>query len=65
LRTESSCKKLVEGRILPCKVVEDKIALKKNCRVRGWKEWVWGNMQWDLLEEGFPRGVTVHSETEL
>jgi len=22
---------------------------------RGWKEWVWENMQWDLLDEGFSR----------
>ena len=30
---------------------------------RTWKEWVWENKQWGLLDEGFSSDVTVHSET--
>ena len=32
---------------------------------RGWKEWVWENKQWGLLDEGFFWDVTVHSKTGL
>jgi len=55
LRTESSRAKWSRTRLLSKKLQSE----------RGWNEGVWGNLQWDLLEEGFPWGVTVRSETEL
>jgi len=65
LRTESSLANWLRTESSPAKWSRTKLLSKQLQSERGWKEWVWENMQWDLLEKGFPWGVTVHSEAEL
>ena len=50
-------------------MTEEKMSISEGVHAlqseRGWKEWVWENKQWGLLDEGFSWDVTVHSETGL